>query len=135
MGAVPLKGPHLPSGIASPDQRRRKRDPLRSRQRDRAGGFQKPRVGRYLGFAGKCMARLFEGSGVMKIEIEGETPDEWSMFRLTLNGKLIAESLTAAQAHLLVGEIFEKALLPGKKTLQASPHQTATIVKINPRVA
>jgi len=81
------------------------------------------------------MVGLFEGSGVMKIEIEGETPDQRSLFRLTVNGRLIAQSLTVAQAHFLVGEIFEKALLPGKKTPQAGHRQTGTIVRINPRVA
>jgi len=50
----------------------------------------------------------------MKIEIEGESADERSMFRLTLNGKLIAEALTAVQTHLLIGEIFEMAVLPNK---------------------
>ena len=81
------------------------------------------------------MVGLFGGSGAMKIEIEGETPDQRSLFRLTVNGRLIAQSLTAAQVHLLVGEIFERALLPGKKTPQASHRQTATIVSINPRAA
>jgi hypothetical protein len=79
------------------------------------------------------MVGLFEGNGLMKIEIEGETPDQRSLFRLTVNGRLIAQSLTAAQAHLLVGEIFEKALLPSEKA--AKPGQTATIVRINPRIA
>jgi len=55
------------------------------------------------------------------------------LFRLTLNGRLIAETLTAAQAHLLVGEIVEKALLPRKP--QASREQTSTIVRITPRAA
>jgi hypothetical protein len=79
------------------------------------------------------MVGLSEGVAGMKIEIEGDTADDWSMFRLTLNGRLIAETLTAAQAHLLVGEIFEKALLPRKP--QASREQTSTIVRITPRAA
>jgi hypothetical protein len=64
----------------------------------------------------------------MKIEIEGETPDERSLRRLTLNGRLIAQSLTATQVHLLIGEIFEKALLPDE-TLRR--RQIATILKFN----
>jgi hypothetical protein len=46
---------------------------------------------------------------------------------------LIAQSLTAVQAHLLVGDIFEKTLLPGEKA--AKRGQTATIVKINHHAA
>jgi hypothetical protein len=65
----------------------------------------------------------------MKVEIEGETPDEGSLFRLTLKGRSIAQSLAAAQAHLLVGEIFEKALLPDETALRR--RQMATILKLN----
>jgi hypothetical protein len=53
----------------------------------------------------------------VKIEIESEADDERSMFRLTLNGKLISDRLTAVQTHLLVGEIFEMAVFPNKRTL------------------
>jgi hypothetical protein len=51
----------------------------------------------------------------MKIEIESETNDERSLFRLTLNGRLIAETLTAVQTHLLIGEIFERAVLSNRR--------------------
>ena len=57
---------------------------------------------------------------VRQIVIELETPgDSRTMFRLRINGSLIADNLTAAQAHLLVGEVFERITLP-KSTEEAS---------------
>jgi hypothetical protein len=48
-----------------------------------------------------------------QIVIEAETPgDSRTMFRLRIDANLIAEDLTAAQAHLLVGEILERIALP-----------------------
>ncbi len=56
----------------------------------------------------------------MRIVIENEVEgDVSSLFRVTLNGKAIADGLTAVQAHLLIGDIFETALNPageGKRT-------------------
>ena len=36
-----------------------------------------------------------------------------SLFRVTLNGKVIASGLTAAQAHLIVGDALEAFVMPG----------------------
>jgi hypothetical protein len=48
-----------------------------------------------------------------QIVIEAETPgDSRTMFRLRIDANFIAEDLTAAQAHLLVGEILERLALP-----------------------
>jgi len=50
---------------------------------------------------------------VRQIVIELETPgDSRTMFRLLIDNNLIAEGLTAAQAHILVGEILERIVLP-----------------------
>jgi hypothetical protein len=49
----------------------------------------------------------------MRIVIEPETPgDSRSLFRLLPGEKVIAEGLTAAQAHILIGDILEKMTLP-----------------------
>jgi hypothetical protein len=49
----------------------------------------------------------------MKIVIEPETPgDSRSLFRLLVGEKVVAEGLTAAQAHILIGDILEKMALP-----------------------
>jgi hypothetical protein len=48
-----------------------------------------------------------------QIVVEAETPgDSRTMFRLRIDANLIAEDLTTAQAHLLVGEILERIALP-----------------------
>jgi hypothetical protein len=50
---------------------------------------------------------------VERIIIELETPDDSrSLFRLRLDNKVVGENLTAAQAHLLVGEILDRITLP-----------------------
>jgi hypothetical protein len=55
----------------------------------------------------------------MRIVIEPETPgDSRSLFRLLVGEKVIAEGMTAAQAHILIGDILEKMTLP-KKTAVA----------------
>ena len=47
------------------------------------------------------------------VAVEAETAgDSRTMFRLRINGKVIAEHLTAAQAHLLVGDALERIVLP-----------------------
>ena len=62
-----------------------------------------------------------EGAMVRKITIELETPgDSRTMFRLRIDGSLIAADLTAAQAHILVGEILERITLP-KSSAGAPP--------------
>jgi hypothetical protein len=48
-----------------------------------------------------------------RIVIALETPgDSRSMFRLLLDDAVIGKNLTAAQAHLLVGEILDRITLP-----------------------
>jgi hypothetical protein len=50
---------------------------------------------------------------ISRITIEAETPgDSRTMFRLRIDDKAIAEGLTSAQAHLLVGEALGRMTLP-----------------------
>ncbi len=50
---------------------------------------------------------------VRQVVIELETPrDSRTMFRLLIDENLIAEGLTAAQAHILVGDILDRIVLP-----------------------
>ena len=50
---------------------------------------------------------------VRQIVIELETPgDSRTMFRLRMDASPIADDLTAVQAHVLIGEIFERITLP-----------------------
>jgi hypothetical protein len=47
------------------------------------------------------------------IVIEAETPgDSRTMFRLRIDKHIIGEGLTAAQTHLLVGEILDRIAIP-----------------------
>jgi hypothetical protein len=58
---------------------------------------------------------------VRQIVIEPETPgDSRTMFRLRIDASLIADDLTAVQAHVLAGEILERITLP-KSSEGASP--------------
>lgn len=51
----------------------------------------------------------------VRIVIEPETDgDSRSLFRLFVGEKLVAEGMTAAQTHLLVGDILERIALPNK---------------------
>ena len=45
------------------------------------------------------------------IEVE-TTGDSGTMFRLRVDANVIAEALSAVQAHLLVGEILDRVALP-----------------------
>ena len=48
-----------------------------------------------------------------QIVIEAETPgDSRTMFRLRIDANLIAEELTAVQAHILIGEILDRIASP-----------------------
>ncbi len=48
-----------------------------------------------------------------RIVFEAESLDDsQTMFRLLVDDSLIARGLTAVQAHILVGEIFERISLP-----------------------
>jgi hypothetical protein len=54
------------------------------------------------------------------ISVEAESPDDSAtMFRLRIDDLIVGHGLTAAQAHLLVGEILERVVLPRPKS-QAS---------------
>jgi hypothetical protein len=56
------------------------------------------------------------------IGIEWQTiGDPATMFRLRIDDKVVGENLTAAQAHLLVGEILERIVLPNKKPKSSRP--------------
>ena len=56
----------------------------------------------------------------MKIVIETETPgDPRATFRVTAGAKVIGERLIAVQAHILVGEILERLVLPPKPKSKA----------------
>lgn len=58
-------------------------------------------------------ALALRGTMLRQIVIEAETPgDSRTMFRLRIDANFIAEDLTTAQAHLLVGEILERIALP-----------------------
>jgi hypothetical protein len=50
------------------------------------------------------------------ITVETQTPgDSATMFRLWIDGKMVGESLTAAQTHLLIGEILARVALPRRR--------------------
>ena len=50
---------------------------------------------------------------VGRILIELETPnDSRSMFRLIVDEAVVGETLTAAQTHILVGEILDRITIP-----------------------
>ena len=53
-----------------------------------------------------------------KVSFEAQSPgDSRSLFRLRIDEKLIAENLTAAQLHLLIGEILQLVTLPSAETI------------------
>ena len=48
-----------------------------------------------------------------RIVIETETPgDSRTMFRVRMDDLVIGQNLTAAQAHLIVGEVLDRITLP-----------------------
>jgi hypothetical protein len=52
----------------------------------------------------------------MRLLLEAEDQSSHrSLLRISLNGRAIANGLTTAQAHLLIGEILERFALPGKR--------------------
>jgi hypothetical protein len=59
----------------------------------------------------------------MRIVIEPETSGDFrSLFRLSVGGKLVAEGMTAAQIHILVGDVLEQMTLQKKpKAAAAAP--------------
>jgi hypothetical protein len=62
---------------------------------------------------------------IVRITIESQAPgDSRTMFRLRLDEKVIAEDLTAVQAHLLVGEALNRMTLPRSEQIEgASPRE------------
>jgi hypothetical protein len=60
---------------------------------------------------------------IKRIVIETETPgDSRTMFRVRMDNLILAEALTAAQAHLIVGEVLDRITIPRsqKKTLDGA---------------
>jgi hypothetical protein len=50
---------------------------------------------------------------IERIVIEIETPgDARTMFRVLMDNLVIGQNLTAAQAHLIVGEVLDRITLP-----------------------
>jgi hypothetical protein len=50
---------------------------------------------------------------IERIVIETETPgDSRSMFQVGMDDLVLGENLTAAQAHLIVGEVLDRITLP-----------------------
>jgi hypothetical protein len=63
----------------------------------------------------------------VRISIEFEPPgDSGALFRVLAGEKVIADGLTAAQAHILVGDILERLTLPngrGKGRVEPSANK------------
>ena len=72
------------------------------------------------------------------IVVQAETPGvSTSLFRVAIGRKVIAEGLTAAQAHLLVGNILEQLVRPRRAspgTLLASLNQSHATIR-SPRAS
>ena len=50
---------------------------------------------------------------IERIVIEAETPsDSRTMFRVRMDDLILGEALTAAQVHLIVGEILDRITIP-----------------------
>ena len=57
-----------------------------------------------------------------QIVIEAETPgDSRTMFHPRIDARLIADGLTAVQAHVLIGEILERVALPNSSNKEHPP--------------
>jgi hypothetical protein len=57
----------------------------------------------------------------MQIIIENHDRGDFrSLFRVIVDGEPAASNLTAAQAHLLVGDIFEQTLGPKRRSDQST---------------
>lgn len=60
------------------------------------------------------------------ILVELETPgDSRTMFRLRIDDTVVADGLTAVQAHLLVGEVLDRITLPRRLATKAAELQEA----------
>jgi hypothetical protein len=59
---------------------------------------------------------------IERIVIEAETPgDSRTMFRVLMDKRVIGENLTAAQAHLIVGELLDRITIPRSATMPSAP--------------
>jgi hypothetical protein len=59
-----------------------------------------------------------------KVIIEAQSPgDSRSLFRLLIEGRIVGNDLTAAQLHLLIGEILRLITLPGEQYGNSRPRQ------------
>lgn len=66
---------------------------------------------------------------VGRILVELETPgDSRSLFRLRIDDSLVADGLTAAQAHILVGEVLDRITLPRRKRVPQSAEPQRPVV-------
>jgi hypothetical protein len=53
-----------------------------------------------------------------RVTFEAQSPgDSGSMFRLLIDEKVVGENLTAAQLHILLGEILRMVALPKESTI------------------
>jgi len=67
---------------------------------------------------------------INRIVLELETPgDSRTLFRLSVGDSVVAESLTAVQAHILVGEVLDRIAVPR----QAREAARAEAVRQTPR--
>jgi hypothetical protein len=65
---------------------------------------------------------MASGRMIERIVIETETPgDSRTMFRVRMDDLLLGESLTAAQAHLIVGEVLDRITLPRPAKKHSEP--------------
>ncbi len=75
--------------------------------------FGKPYRLRIRGYGWRRPGRDAQEGGGVRIEIEFEPPgDSSALFRVLVAGTVVDDGLTAAQAHILVGEILERLTLP-----------------------
>jgi hypothetical protein len=59
---------------------------------------------------------------IKQIVIETETPgDSRTMFRVRMNDLVIGQNLTAAQAHLIVGELLDRITIPRSASMPSAP--------------
>ena len=60
------------------------------------------------------------------IVVELETPgDSRTMFRLRIDDTVVADGLTAVQAHLLVGEVLDRITLPRRRAAHSAERREA----------
>ena len=61
----------------------------------------------------------------MQIVLETEEPENpRSLFRVSVDGKMVADALNAAQAHLVVGDALEDFVAPGRSPRRMGDKET-----------